>query len=88
VYEFTIRDFTPPEATFLIRCTKGTYVRTLCADIGDALGCGACLSQLRRTRCGDLKIADATPAHDILKMDREALLGKIIPVHKFSERRR
>jgi tRNA pseudouridine55 synthase len=40
-------------------CSKGTYIRTLCHDIGAALGCGACLSALRRTRAGRFSISDA-----------------------------
>ena len=35
-----------------VRCSKGTYVRTLCHDIGQALGCGGCMSSLRRTKAG------------------------------------
>ena len=41
IYEFKMLDFAPPDVRFVVRCTKGTYVRTLCADIGTALGCGA-----------------------------------------------
>jgi tRNA pseudouridine55 synthase len=40
-----------PEVRFEVRCSAGTYIRTLCADIGEALGCGAHLAQLRRTEC-------------------------------------
>ena len=42
-----------------VRCSKGTYIRTLCHDIGAALGCGAVMSALRRTRCGPFDLADA-----------------------------
>lgn len=42
-----------------IRCSKGTYVRTLCADIGEALGCGGCMSALRRTAAGRFSVSDA-----------------------------
>ncbi|HDP69210.1 MAG TPA: tRNA pseudouridine(55) synthase TruB [Actinobacteria bacterium] len=42
-----------PEVTFKVVCSKGTYIRTLCSDIGDFLGCGACLESLVRTRSGD-----------------------------------
>ena len=40
------------EATLYVTCSKGTYIRTLCHDVGQALGCGACMSSLRRTRAG------------------------------------
>jgi tRNA pseudouridine55 synthase len=44
-----------------VRCSKGTYVRTLVEDIGRALGCGAHLSALRRTAAGDFRVEDAAP---------------------------
>jgi tRNA pseudouridine55 synthase len=80
VYEFTILAFRPPEADFRIRCTKGTYVRKLCADVGDALGCGAHLSALRRTAIGAVTIDQALPLDEVLTLDREALLGRIVPL--------
>ncbi len=58
-----------------VHCSKGTYVRTLCHDIGAALGCGGCLSALRRTRAGAY---DVTRSHTMAKIlaadDPEALL--------------
>ena len=48
-----------PEACFTVRCSRGTYVRTLAMDIGEALGCGAHLLELRRTRSGLFREADA-----------------------------
>lgn len=86
VYEFKLLDFSPPRGTFFLWCSKGTYVRTLCADIGEALGCGAHLEQLRRIRCGDLELKNAVPMEDILKMDRKELIGRIIPLRSFSPR--
>ncbi|MFC1498069.1 tRNA pseudouridine(55) synthase TruB [Verrucomicrobiota bacterium] len=82
VYEFKLLEFTPPDAGFLLRCTKGTYVRSLCSDIGDALGCGACLTELRRTRCGDFKIEDALACDNVIKMERDELVSKVIPMEK------
>lgn len=51
--------------TFDVTCSKGTYVRTLCADIGDALGCGAFMSFLLRTRVGELTLADARTLEEL-----------------------
>jgi len=84
VYEFSLLSFTPPRVSFFLRCSKGTYVRTICSDIGDALGCGAHLEQLRRTRCGDFSIEDAVPFDRILKMDLGELAGKIIGLHRIA----
>lgn len=49
-----------------IECSKGTYVRTLCHDIGQRLGCGGCMSSLRRTRAGAFGIEDAHPLDEIV----------------------
>lgn len=84
VYEFRLLDWQIPSASFLVRCTKGTYVRTLCSDIGDALGCGAHLASLCRTQSGDLKIENAISMADITRMDRDTLATNVIPIHKFS----
>lgn len=84
VYEFTLTRFELPEADFVLRCTKGTYVRTLCADIGEALGCGAHLSRLRRTVCGEMVIEDAKPVDELLRMERNDLARHIIPVRDFA----
>lgn len=50
-----------------VRCSKGTYIRTLCADIGEALGCGGCMQALRRTQAGEYTIAEAVPLQQLLE---------------------
>lgn len=58
-----------------VHCSKGTYVRTLCHDIGAALGCGGCLSALRRTRAGAYDVTRSHTMAEILAADDpEALL--------------
>lgn len=60
-----------------ISCSKGTYIRALAADIGEALGCGAHLAALRRTRIGNLELAQAVPLQRLQAADveqRDALL--------------
>ena len=49
-----------------VDCSKGTYIRTLCHDIGAALGCGGCMSTLRRIRCGAFSVADAHTLDEVL----------------------
>lgn len=83
LYEFRLLAFEPPRARFVLRCTKGTYVRTLCADIGRALGCGAFLESLRRTRSGALAVEDAAPLDDILRMDVDRVAERVRPLHGF-----
>lgn len=58
-------DQPPYTAIFDVTCSKGTYIRTLCHDIGKRLGCGACLSFLVRTRTGIFKLEDAVTLEEI-----------------------
>lgn len=59
VYAFKLRRFDPPRFDFRVRCSGGTYVRSLVADVGRALGCGAHLAGLRRTAVGAFRVEDA-----------------------------
>lgn len=62
IHSITIDDFRPgsrAEANVTVHCSSGTYIRTLCADIGDALGCGGMMSKLERTRVGRFTLDDA-----------------------------
>ncbi|TGU70838.1 tRNA pseudouridine(55) synthase TruB [Geomonas terrae] len=59
IHSLTFEWIRLPEACFTVRCSRGTYVRTLACDIGEALGCGAHLLELRRTESGLFKEADA-----------------------------
>ena len=52
-----------------VRCSKGTYIRTLCKDIGEALGCGGCMKELRRTQAGEYTIAEAVPLEELLETE-------------------
>lgn len=49
-----------------VRCSKGTYIRTLCKDIGQALGCGGCMASLRRVTAGEYTIEEAVPLQELL----------------------
>ncbi len=84
VYDFRLTGFEPPHADFTMTCTKGTYVRALCADIGEALGCGAHLTALRRTRSGDFDIDRAIPFDTLMTLEPDALCGRIIPLGQFA----
>ncbi|HOE66204.1 MAG TPA: tRNA pseudouridine(55) synthase TruB [Candidatus Hydrogenedentes bacterium] len=61
VREFSVLEYASPDAVFRVRCTRGTYARSLCHDVGMALGCGAALAALRRTAVGPHGIAAALP---------------------------
>lgn len=82
VYRFAITEWLPPLVSFDVLCTKGTYVRTLAHDVGQALGCGACLDVLRRTRSGAFDVKDALPLDDVLKLSPDQLAARVIPFGK------
>jgi tRNA pseudouridine55 synthase len=69
-----------PEATIEVECSKGTYVRALAADLGDALGCGAHLAALRRTASGGFDVRDAVTFDALDTMDEAALDRRLKPV--------
>lgn len=79
VKELKLIGFDPPAVGLLICCSKGTYVRTLAHDLGARLGCGACLSGLRRLESGPFRLADALPLSRLLELDRGGLEGRLLP---------
>lgn len=83
IFDLRVLGVELPRVKFRAACTKGTYVRTLCSDIGDVLGCGAHLLELRRTRSGGFDVKDAHSLETILKQTREQLKTLIIPILKF-----
>ena len=71
-------DFSLPYCDFTVDCSKGTYIRTLCMDIGEKLGCGGVLASLRRTRSGRFNVADALTVEALKAMDQTAFKDMII----------
>ena len=69
VFELTNLGFDGTRLSLRVRCSKGTYIRTLCQDIGDALGCGGCMEALRRVRAGEYGIEDAVPLEQLLERE-------------------
>jgi tRNA pseudouridine55 synthase len=68
-----------PDATFDVECSKGTYVRALAADMGEALGCGAHLIALRRTASGGFSVENAMTLESIDAIDDEARTRLLLP---------
>lgn len=66
------------EATMLVRCSKGTYIRTLCADIGAQLGCGAAMSELERTRVGNFTLEKSITLDKAKELASENKLDKLL----------
>lgn len=72
-------DLENKEISFTVDCSKGTYIRSLCADIGEKLGCGACMSGLVRTKTGVFTLDDTVDIEAVKKMSREELVSKLFP---------
>ena len=66
IFELTLLEFGGDTARLRVKCSKGTYIRTLCKDIGEALGCGGCMAELRRVQAGEYTIDEAVPLQTLL----------------------
>ena len=66
IFELECLAFSGNTARLRVRCSKGTYIRTLCKDIGEALGCGGCMAELRRVSAGEYTIAEAVALQELL----------------------
>jgi tRNA pseudouridine55 synthase len=81
IYSIVIEDISFPRVTFRVVCSKGTYIRTLCSDIGDMLGVGACLYSLRRLKSGIFLEEMAVCLSDYVSNDHKNKLSeKILPM--------
>ncbi len=81
IEQISIESINLPEIRFTVRCSSGTYIRTLCADIGTALGCGAHLKELRRIESSGFQIDEAEPLAELEALAaRGRLLDKIVPM--------
>jgi len=86
IMDFELTRWESPELDFRVRSTKGTYVRTLAHDLGEKLGCGGHLKNLRRTASGELQVAQATPLEDLLEMSITDVHQRLLPVHQVAPR--
>jgi tRNA pseudouridine55 synthase len=82
VSAFELTRFALPEFDVLLRCSKGTYVRTIAHDLGEKLGCGAHLSALRRTATDRFTIAQAVPLAELEAMDHAAVRTHLLSAHE------
>lgn len=82
IYNFRFSDYHEPVGHFRVACTKGTYVRSLAHELGQKLGCGAHLANLRRTVSGKFDVADAVEFEQVLGMSLSELEKKVIPFLK------
>ncbi len=76
-----IIEISPPRVRFFVECSKGTYIRSLCDDIGNALGCGGCMGALERTRSGFFSSDDARTLGEIEELHLAGEIEKaLIPM--------
>ncbi len=78
IHELTLLSMEADGIHLRVRCSKGTYIRTLCKDIGEALGCGGCMASLRRVTAGEYTIAEAVPLEELIQAaDPESYLRSV-----------
>jgi len=82
VMTFELTRFALPRFDFRLRCTKGTYVRTIAHDLGQKLGCGAHLAALRRTATDKFNVADALTLDQIEALSLPEIEKRLIPVYQ------
>ena len=69
IHELTLLGMDAEGIRLRVHCSKGTYIRTLCKDIGEALGCGGCMAALRRVQAGEYTAEEAVPLETLLETD-------------------
>jgi tRNA pseudouridine55 synthase len=81
IYQLTLEEMDLPYVTLKVVCSKGTYIRSLCNEIGEILGCGACLARLRRIKSGSYSEDAAVSFAKIVERNKkEALTARLIPL--------
>lgn len=81
ILEIQVEEISLPRVTMTVSCSKGTYIRTLCYDIGRKLGCGGCMESLLRTRVDRFALADSLKLSEIERLRDEGRIGEyIVPV--------
>lgn len=87
IYEIRILEMNLPRVRMEVHCSKGTYIRTLCHDIGQKLGCGACMEELIRTKVSRFELADSLTLGQVAELKAEGRLEEVlVPIDEmFSE---
>ena len=81
IYQIHIKEIQLPRVRMEVTCSKGTYIRTLCHDIGQKLGCGGCMKELLRTRVERFGLEDSIRLGEIAQLQKEGILEeKIIAI--------
>ncbi|MEG2667073.1 MAG: tRNA pseudouridine(55) synthase TruB [Lachnospiraceae bacterium] len=78
IYSIHIESMELPRVTVTVRCSKGTYIRTLCHDIGTRLQCGGCMESLIRTKVGQFQIEDSITLDEAEQKKKDGILTDVI----------
>jgi tRNA pseudouridine55 synthase len=84
IYRFSFSRYDEPLGEFRVACTKGTYIRTIAHEIGQKVGCGAHLKNLRRTVSGKFDVKDAVQLEELLKFSSADFTQRVIPFLKLA----
>lgn len=84
IYNFRFSDYTEPYGRFRVACTKGTYVRAMAHELGQKIGCGAHLANLRRESSGKHDVQEAITYEDALQLSPAELQSRVIPFLKLA----
>ncbi len=80
IYSIEIEEMDLPHVRFRVQCSQGTYIRSLCRDIGEKLGCGACMESLVRTQVGSFRIEDAVRISDVQEAEARQRVDALLRV--------
>lgn len=78
IYSITLKEINLPEISFTVHCSKGTYIRTLCEDIGESIGYQACANRIHRIKSGPFTIEMAVYLDKLLSSDTEEIKKHLI----------
>ncbi|MCI6498450.1 MAG: tRNA pseudouridine(55) synthase TruB [Lachnospiraceae bacterium] len=78
IHSIEIKDISLPRVTMTVNCSKGTYIRTLCYDIGETLGVGGCMEELLRIKSGQFEINDSMKIDDVKKYVDDGRISDIM----------
>ena len=78
IHDITVESIELPRVIMTVSCSKGTYIRTLCHDIGEKLGCGGCMEALMRTRVGRFELKDSISLSELEKIRDEGRLEEYL----------
>lgn len=78
IFDIQIKEIALPRVRMEVSCSKGTYIRTLCHDIGEKLGCGACMTELIRTKVSRFELHDSLTLEEVQSMKKAGKLDTVL----------